>query len=87
MEILKMAEIDAHELFEDDSFDWKYCMNFATFHHADNDSCEFILYLSKDNEIFKETVENMKECGCSEEFMDTCMEVKNKNIEFILFYC
>ena len=88
MKILKMAEIDAYDLFENDNNNWKYCMNCATFHHASDDNCEFIIYLPKDDEVFEsQTLENMKYWNCTQEFIDTCLEVRNENAEFVLFFC
>ena len=62
-----MAEVNADSYFEDESVNWKYCMCHATFSHKE--ACEFIIH-SGDNDFVEHKVEEMKEFGCTEDFIN-----------------
>lgn len=81
-----LISFDAFDLFENESINWKYCMENATFTHRD--ACEFVLYLSQDDDIFEDTLTEMKEFGCTEEFMKTVKQARNyqDDIEWLLLY-
>ena len=88
MKTYKMVEFNAEEIFEDESIDWKYCRDNATYVHSDPGACEFIFYLSKDNfEPFRFLLKKMKDHDCSQELMKVFKEARNKEqADYLLLY-
>ena len=62
----KLLDVDASDLFEDESPDWKYCIEHATFSHRE--ACEFMLYIGDDTsaEVLRA---HMSTNGCSQDFL------------------
>jgi hypothetical protein len=63
-----VAEIEASDLFEDESINWKYCRCHATFSHKE--ACEFIIH-SGDPEFVENTVDEMVSFGCTKDFIES----------------
>lgn len=79
----ELAEIDATEFFEDESVNWQYCMCHATFSHKE--ACEFIIH-SGDAEFVNHRSEEMKEFGCTKDFIDAYRKAAKQGAIRILFY-
>jgi hypothetical protein len=69
VEPLLLLDVDATDLFDGESIDWKYCVENASFAHKD--ACEFILYIGweADSEEFDDKIREMTSYGCSEDLI------------------
>lgn len=65
---------------------YEYCVENATFKHYED--TEYVLSLgpASDDEYFDMIVEEMKEAGCSQEFIEACRYAKLSGATYILFY-
>lgn len=75
-----MVEVDADFLFENESENWKWCLDNATFTHRE--ACEFIIHLGKDT-IFEPS---FKKYGCSKEFSRLIAQARAAGAEWLLLY-
>ena len=59
-ERLIMLDVDATDLFANESPDWNYCIEQAPFSHKE--ACEFMLYIGyEDDETFEDRLHEMRE--------------------------
>jgi hypothetical protein len=66
---LLVLDIDASDLFENDSLDWQYCIEHAAFSHRE--ACEFLLHVPSDEEALEELLREMIAYDdCSEDLVD-----------------
>ena len=62
VETLTIIDVDATDLFADESKDWRYCAENASFQHKE--ACEFMLYVGfEDDEDFERRLREMKAHG------------------------
>lgn len=78
-----MAEVDATDLFKDESINWHYCNEMATFSHRE--ACEFIIH-SGDNDFVERKIKEMKSFDCTEEFINAYRVAAASGAIRILFY-
>jgi hypothetical protein len=83
-----MVEIGASELFENENVNWQYCMKHATFSHKE--ACEFILHIG-DKDCYEKshaerTLEEMRDFGCTVEFIRCYEEAVKMGATRVLFY-
>lgn len=82
-----MMEYNVGELFDNDSPNWKYCVEHASFAHKDEDACEFMLYLEPDDEtVFEMKFQEMNKAGCSAQFMNVVNEARKTGAVWLLLY-
>jgi hypothetical protein len=95
MELSTLAEIEATEMFEDESADWRYCVKEATFAHTSPDACEFIFHIgdpldrrleAPGDSYADHRVEEMRAFGCSEEFVGAYLEALAEGAVRVLFW-
>ena len=81
-----MVEIEAGEFFDDESVNWKFCVEHATFSHQE--ACEFILHCGsdEDGDGVKDTVAAMTEFGCTPAFIEAYREAAREGAARVLFY-
>lgn len=85
-----LAQVDATELFADGNANWRYCKEYATFRHRD--ACEFILHIHRPtdyddaNFLHEDTVNLMKDCGCTEDFIKAYEDARKAGAARVLFY-
>jgi hypothetical protein len=83
-----MAEINAEQFFKDteggDSLDWSYCNEFATFKHKE--ACEFILHCFHDENYARNVIDQMRNYGCSEPFIDAFQKAADAGAIRVLFW-
>ena len=79
----QMAEIEASDFFEDESVNWQYCMCHATFVHKE--ACEFIIH-SGDYEFVTSRCREMKEFGCTEDFIKAYKHAAEQGAIRVLFW-
>lgn len=85
-----VAEVEASELFADESVNWRYCMREATFSHRK--ACEFVVHvgdpLSADGDVAycDSRVVEMREFGCTEEFVEAYLEAVEEGATRVLFW-
>lgn len=88
MTFLILAEIDAGELFEDDtSVDLQFCKKHATFRHKE--ACEYILYSGSgpgSEDYVAGMVKRMKRFGCTKEFIRLYQTASDAGATHVLFY-
>lgn len=77
------AEVDATGMFEDESADWRYCKERATFSHAQ--ACEFILHCG-DRDYAEGRLTEMKAAGCSNAFIDAYRFAAESGAVRVLFH-
>jgi len=77
------AEVDATAMFDDESADWRYCKERATFTHAD--ACEFVLHCGDDEYVDGRILE-MKAAGCSAAFIDAYRLAAERGAVRVIFY-
>lgn len=66
---LLVLDVDASGLFENESVDWKYCVERASFQHSE--ACEFLLHVPADEESLEEQLREMIAYDeCSEDLVD-----------------
>lgn len=67
--------------------DWKLSTQYATFHHRDDDACEFIFYLGNSREETNAKVLlSYSKLGFSNEFLTECLKAIKKGYNYICFY-
>ena len=84
-----LADVDASALFKDESVNWKYCVEHATFVHHDKDACEFILHIGDElgsESHADEIIAQMKACGCTQPFIDAYTEARDAGALRVLFH-
>lgn len=85
-----MVEIEAGDYFENDSINWQYCMQNATFQHRDDDACEFILHVGSDHDTdgsyYENAIERMEAFGCTKDFVDAYRAAAEEGAIRVLFY-
>lgn len=90
IEFEPLASVEASDLFEDESVDWEFCVERATFQHKSPDACEFILHIGQDpaddDSYFRAKVEEMREFGCTEEFVAAYTAAKEAGAVRVLFW-
>lgn len=88
MTLSQIAEIDADDFFEDDdSVDWRWCVEHATFKHQEE--CEFIIHIgdTKDDiTLFENTIESMRAFGCTQDFLHCYRAAMEAGAIRVLFY-
>jgi hypothetical protein len=73
------------ELCDSDNINWKYCVNNATFSHRE--ACEFILYLYPGSvSDFETFTKELKEFGCTSDFIEAVIEARGAGAVYALFY-
>jgi len=83
MNFIIAAEVDATEMFGDESVDWQYCMAHATFSHTN--ACEFMFHCAE--QAYAESKQrDMKAAGCSAEFMAAYREAAESGATWVIFY-
>ncbi|OHD23793.1 MAG: hypothetical protein A2Y38_17030 [Spirochaetes bacterium GWB1_59_5] len=93
MEASVMVEIEAGEFFNDEDpaqANWKFCKEHATFSHRE--ACEFILHIgpkhiSAGKPYWESFVEDMREYGCTEDFITAYLLAKDLGAMRVMFYC
>jgi hypothetical protein len=85
LELSRLAEIHARELFGDENVNWAYCKAKGTFHHSDPLACEFILHIGEDAEA-DATMIAMDAFGCTPEFIDAFVMARATGAVRVLFY-
>lgn len=83
----QLAEIDASNFFEDESINWQWCTQFATFEHRE--ACEFVVHIGNaddDLDYAKHKVEQMREFGCTADFIAAYREAVAGGAVRVLFY-
>ena len=84
-----LAEVDATELFAGDNINLRYCVEHASFAHRDDDACEFILHIGDGagSENHADTIlAQMKEYGCTPDFIEAYIEARDAGASRVLFY-
>ena len=84
-----MAEVKASALFADESVNWRYCVDHATFVHRDEDACEFVLHIGGgpgSESYADEIIAEMKEYGCTPDFIDAYTEARDAGALRVLFH-
>jgi hypothetical protein len=84
VKFLKLAEVDANELFAEENANWRFCRDNATF--SQQDACEFILHVPGDAQHFEDNVDNMRSVECTEEFIEAYRNAKRAHADYVLFY-
>lgn len=79
----QIADIEATEFFEDESINWRYCMCHATFSHRE--ACEFIIHAG-DPEFVENRVDEMKDFGCTEDFIKAYVGAAAAGAVRVLFW-
>jgi hypothetical protein len=80
------AEVDAGILFDNEgqvSIDWHYCAEHATFTHKS--ACEFIIHCGDPNFVLN-TVNDMKDFGCSKQFINSYKKAAKEGAIRVLFW-
>ena len=83
-----LAEVDASDFFAEESVNWKYCVEHATFVHKDDDACEFILHIGGgpgSESYADDTIAEMKAYGCTSAFIDAYTEARDAGALRVLF--
>ena len=85
-ELLLVLDVDASDLFEDESPDWHFCMERASFVH--NDACEFMLYIGfEDEETFEDRLRDMLVYDeCSEDLLELMRTARVRGATWILLH-
>lgn len=92
IEMEPLASVEATELFEDENVDWQFCVDNATFHHKDDEVCEFILHIGQDpaddgpDSYFNLKVAEMREYGCTERFIAVYTAAREAGAVRVLFW-
>lgn len=71
VESLLVLDVDATELFEGESRDWRYCVDHAPWQRPDQAVCEFMIYVGWEDGsgYFDDLRRRMREYGCSEDLL------------------
>lgn len=80
-----MAEVEATDLFEDESINWQYCVKHASFTHNDADVCEFIIH-SGNGEFVENVVKEMKDFGCTQSFIEAYKDAAQRGVIRVMFW-
>ena len=83
----QLAEVDASDYFADESINWQWCCQFATFQHKD--ACEFVVHIgeaSDDLDYAKNKVDEMRAFGCTADFIAAYQEAAAAGAVRVLFY-
>jgi hypothetical protein len=80
----KMVETEWEFHGGDDSSDWVYLNDEATFSHKN--ACEFILWVPDDRDAFEERLCGMREAGCSPDLIEAFTEARRRGAEKLLIY-
>jgi len=87
MEMKQLAEVEWD--FAEDDTNWKWCKENATFVHRE--WCEFILHIGEpiDTGIpyWQFLVTEMREGGCTEDFITKYIECKDAGAWHVLLWC
>jgi hypothetical protein len=78
-----IAEVESSGLFEDDNVNWQYCRAHATFSHRE--ACEFIIHCGEPS-YWKERIKQMKEYGCTKDFIEEYEKAAEAGAVRVLFY-
>jgi hypothetical protein len=84
-----LAAVEASALFADENINWKYCKERATFVHRDGDACEFILYIGGEpgsENHAGDLIAQMREYGCTPDFIAAYTEARDAGALRVLFY-
>lgn len=85
-----LVEVDATELFgsSDDNPNWRFCNERASFSHKE--ACEFIVHVGenpdREGSYFQLKVAEMREFGCTEDFIEAYTVAKKLGAERVLFH-
>ena len=77
------AEVDATAMFDDESADWRYCKDQATFAHAE--ACEFVIHCGDDDYVAGR-LQEMTAAGCSADFIAAYRRAAESGAVRVLFY-
>ena len=81
----RVLEFDARDLLrDDDSPDFRWCEDNATFAHRH--ACEFLVWLAKNRRDRRQQLRTMHYDGCSESFLDIIRAAHRCRAEFVLIY-
>ena len=67
---------------------WMYCNEHATFSHRD--ACEFIIHIGPAQEGSRHwefVVDEMKVCGCTQDFIQAYLDAKDAGAVRVMFWC
>ena len=78
-----MVEVDAAQLFADESKDWEFCKEFATYSHYE--ACEFILHIGP-KDYSDHRIKEMEEFGCSAGLINAYKAARESWATNVLFY-
>jgi hypothetical protein len=80
-----LAEIDVPELFENESVNWRWCVQHANYQHRF--ACEFIIYIGPASEDYADNVmADMKSYGCTSAFVEAYEGARESGALRVLFY-
>lgn len=85
---LLLLDVDASELFEDESRDWQYCVKHAPWQRPDQAVCEFIIYIGwEDGDQYSDDLcHRMKEFGCSVELLALIELAREKRAVWLMLH-
>jgi hypothetical protein len=86
VETLSIMDIDATDLLADESEDWHYCMESASFYHKE--ACEFMIYIGfEDDEDFEDRMREMKAYGDGSEDLRALMRLaREKHAAWLMLH-
>lgn len=79
-----MVEIESSTLFRGENINWQYCKEHATFAHKE--ACEFIIHIGDDYDDWNRKIEEMKDYGCTTEFVRAYEDAARMGAVRVLFY-
>lgn len=83
-EVVLVATYDATDLFKDDSPDWKWCVDHASFSH--NSACEFMVYCGGSTLDFKCMLGQMEEQGASQKLISHIKHARDIGAKWAMLY-
>lgn len=90
MTVSVLVDVEASTLFGDENVNWRFCVNYATFRHQDDDVCEFILHIGTDWEVLGSAYEymhhRMVQFGCTPEFVELYAQAAQTGAARLLLY-
>ncbi len=83
---LLMLDVDATDLFANESPDWRYCVENASFSHRE--ACEFIIHIGMDDdETFEERLREMHAYDeCSEDFLELMRIARQQKAVWLMLH-
>ena len=81
--IKKFADVYEDDLLEDES-NFKYCLNNAE--HFEPSGHIFWICLPYNQDYFLRFIEDLKTNNCSEKFIQCCVQAKEKDAAYIVFF-